>query len=409
MRIDDERDLHEQLEVAFGAITPRPAPVDGATRRGRAIRVRRRVAVVAGAAAVVAIGALAVPSLLHRSAAAGPVAPVGGNTVTVQAPGPHSAPGLIASGTIDGRRWQLTAAKPGTGAPGPGEQIFTTSGPAFEGHAGPQPWPALVVNGADSVPFSGGLVIGPVQVMYGAVPADVTYVAVRLGNGAVLTLHPAAVYGVRAVAFAVPVGARIVDAAAYSQQGEIAAAIPFNDSNGRAYFGLWLTPGQHGLARASGRIGSGTANGTAWSVTAYLGPWGICYQTNAVGIPVVFCPLTPSDLDSGGLWGSTERSPSLSVAGGHAPAFGGLGHREPAQWHHDQDLAGHRGRPEALRLPAANRPESAELEGLRQLRARGQVAGLTPGLRWPESTRRPGAGDSACSAGLLRRLRAALA
>ena len=115
----------------------------------------------------------------------------------------------------------------------------------------------------------------------------------RLGNGAVLTLHPAAVYGVRAVAFAVPVGARIVDAAAYSQQGEIAAAIPFNDSNGRAYFGLWLTPGQHGLARASGRIGSGTANGTAWSVTAYLGPWGICYQTNAVGIPVVFCPLTP--------------------------------------------------------------------------------------------------------------------
>ena len=72
MRIDDERDLHEQLEVAFGAITPRPAPVDGATRRGRAIRVRRRVAVVAGAAAVVAIGALAVPSLLHRSAAAGP-------------------------------------------------------------------------------------------------------------------------------------------------------------------------------------------------------------------------------------------------------------------------------------------------------------------------------------------------
>ena len=27
MRIDDERDLHEQLEGAFGAITPRPAPV----------------------------------------------------------------------------------------------------------------------------------------------------------------------------------------------------------------------------------------------------------------------------------------------------------------------------------------------------------------------------------------------
>ena len=246
---------------------------------------------VAGAAAVVAIGALAVPSLLHRSAAARPRgAGRPAYTVTVQAPGPHSAPGLIASGTIDGRRWQLTAAKPGTGAPGPGEQIFTTSGLGVRGaRAGPQPWPALVVNGADSVPFSGGLVIGPVQVMYGAVPADVTYVAVRLGNGAVLTLHPAAVYGVRAVAFAVPVGARIVDAAAYSQQGEIAAAIPFNDSNGRAYFGLWLTPGQHGLARASGRIGSGTANGTAWSVTAYLGPWGICLTASSGGIGGAGC------------------------------------------------------------------------------------------------------------------------
>jgi hypothetical protein len=87
-----------------------------------------------------------------------------------------------------------------------------------------------------------------------------------------------------------------------------------------AAFGVWLTPGQHGLTRASGRIGSGTVNGTAWSVTAYLGPWGICYQTSTVGIPAVFCPLTPSDLDSGGLWGYTERSPSLSVAGGHAPA-----------------------------------------------------------------------------------------
>ena len=45
MRIDDERDLHEQLDAAFGAITPQLAPIDGAVRRGRAIRIRRRVAV----------------------------------------------------------------------------------------------------------------------------------------------------------------------------------------------------------------------------------------------------------------------------------------------------------------------------------------------------------------------------
>ena len=83
-----------------------------------------------------------------------------------------------------------------------------------------------------------------------------------------LILHPVTVYGVGAVAFAVPVGARVVDATAYSRHGEIAAAIPFSAPNGVAAFGIWLKPGQHGVARASGRIGSGTANGIAWIVTA---------------------------------------------------------------------------------------------------------------------------------------------
>ncbi len=278
MRIDDERDLHGQLEAAFEAITPRPAPVDGAVRRGRAIRVRRRVAVAAGAAAAVAIGVFAVPSLLHRSAASAPVAPVGRYTVTVQAPGPHSAPGLIASGTIDGQSWQFTAAKPGTGVPGPGGQIFTTSGPAVGGASAFALPSALAVDSADPVSFAdiSGVVLTPghVQVQYGAVRADVTYVAVRLGNGTVLILHPVAVYGVRAVAFAVPVGAGVVDATAYSRHGEIAAAIPFSAPSGVAVFGVWLKPGQHGLARASGRIGSGTVNGRAWSVTALPGPVG---------------------------------------------------------------------------------------------------------------------------------------
>jgi hypothetical protein len=323
VRINDERDLHEQLEAAFEAITPRPAPVDGAVRRGRAIRVRRRVAVAAGAAAVVAIGVFAVPSLLHQTASPAPVSPAKPYTVTVQAPGPHPAPGLIASGTIDGQRWQLTAAKPGTGAPGPAQQIFTAAGPAFGGHAGSHPGArlaTLAVDSADPVSFSTfplALTWGPVQVHYGAVRADVTYVAVRLDNGAVLILHPVAVYGVRAVAFAVPVGAGVVDVTAYSRNGEIAAAIPFNAPNGVAAFGVWLTPGQHGLARASGRIGSGTANGRAWSVTAYLGPWGICIRAPATGLAWAFCPSPISDLDSGT---TSISGVSLVVVVGRAPA-----------------------------------------------------------------------------------------
>lgn len=326
MRIDDERDLNERLEAAFQAITPRSAPVDGAVRRGRTIKVRRRVTAAVGAAAVVAAGVLAVPSLLHHSAAPTPIAPVGPYTVTVQAPGPHSAPGLIASGTIDGRRWQFTAAKPGTGVSGVGAQIFTTSGPAFEGHAGSQPSNALNVYSAvpvyNAIPvyFSGlsGLTKGPVQVQYGAVRADVTYVTVRLDNGTVLMLHPVAVYGDRAVAFAIPVGAGVADATAYSRHGEIAAAIPFNDSSGMTDFGFWLKPGQHGLDRASGQIGSGTANGTAWSVTAYLGPWGTCFQFSEIGAPSAVCAAAPSFLASSDLWSLTEGSVSVGASG--APA-----------------------------------------------------------------------------------------
>ena len=316
MRINDERDLHERLDAAFEAIIPRPAPIDGAVRRGKAIRVWRRAAVAAGTAAVVAIGVFAVPSLLHRSAAPGPVAPgpvapVGPYTVTVQAPGPHSAPGLIALGTIDGQGWQFIAAKPGS-APGRNTQFFTTLGPAFAGQAASQLGTALAVYDAAPVSFL-KLTCGPVQVQYGAVQADVTYVAVRVDNGTTLILHPVAVYGVRAVAFAIPVGAGIAEVTAYSRHGEIAAAIPFNDPSGTADFGVWLKPGQHGLARASGRIGSGTFHGSAWSATAYLGPWGICVRFPAG----VACVLTGVSVDSSAM---SLISGELSVAAGGAPA-----------------------------------------------------------------------------------------
>jgi hypothetical protein len=387
VRIDDERDLHGQLEAAFEAIIPRPAPVDGAVRRGRAIRVRRRVAVAAGAAAAVAIGVFAVPSLLHQTASPPPVSPAKAKpyTVTVQAPGPHSAPGLIASGTIDGQSWQFTAAKPG-----PGGQMFTTSGPAFGVAATSQPGLALALGwlpdeSADPVSFSdtSGWVLtrGPVQVQYGAVQADVTYVAVRLGNGTVLVLHPVAVYGIRAVAFAVPVGTGIVDATAYSRYGEIAAATPFNAPSGVAAFGVWLKPGQHGLARTSGRIGSGTANGHAWSVTAYLGPVGHLLPGPRNGAHLGILPAQHFLPGPGLVRPVHERG--RPDGGGRARAGpGGLGHREPGRRHHDQVLAGDRGRPEALRVPAAPRLGPAELDILRQLRARGRVAGrLTLGLR----------------------------
>ncbi len=113
---------------------------------------------------------------------------------------------------------------------------------------------------------------------------------VRLDDATVLTLHPVAVYGTRAVALAVPVTARIISATAYSRHGEIATAIPFSQPGQVALFGAWLMPGQQGTARASAVIFSGRAGGYSGRATAHLGPWGICVtfsRPSALGcIPV---------------------------------------------------------------------------------------------------------------------------
>jgi hypothetical protein len=91
VRIDDEHDLSERLDRAFEMITPRPAPVDGAVRRGKTIRVRRRVAAAVGVAAIVAIAVITVPSLNHGALPA--PAPASGHhpspyTIPVRAPPP---------------------------------------------------------------------------------------------------------------------------------------------------------------------------------------------------------------------------------------------------------------------------------------------------------------------------------
>lgn len=309
MSIDDERDLYQRLDGAVEAITPRPAPVDGVMRHGRVIRWRRRAVAVAGVA-VVAAGVVAVPSIRH-AASEKPATPR--YTATVQPPGPHSPPGLIASGTVSGKHWQVTVGRPGAGGAGSGQQFAVVSGPAF----GPEPLtssgPALASDPTEPVSFI-ALSGGTNQAQFGAVGPDVSYVTVRLGNGTLLTLHPALVWGVRAVAFAAPVGAGITEATAYSRHGVIATAIPFDQPGEMATFSAWLRPGQHGLSRASGRIASGVVSGRAWSVTAYLGPWGICVDSSTGG---GYCTTTASGLGTSLLF---REAGTPGVAGGTASA-----------------------------------------------------------------------------------------
>ena len=127
-------------------------------------------------------------------------------------------------------------------------------------------------------------------------------------------LHPVKVWGVRVVAFAAPVSAEITEATAYSRHGVIATAIPFDRPGEIATFSAWLRPGQHGLSRASGRIASGVVSGHAWSVTAYLGPWGICVDSSTGG---GYCTTTASGLGTSLLF---REQGTPGVAGGTASA-----------------------------------------------------------------------------------------
>jgi hypothetical protein len=313
VRIDDERDLHERLDRAFETITPRPAPVDGTVRRGKAMKGRRRVAAVVAVAAVVTVGVITVPSL-HRLAGAAPVPGSGHYTVTVQPPGPGSPAGLIASGTINGKYWQLATGKPGTGGTTSGNQEIYLSGPAME-NAMTGIVPDLSTDHPAPVAFE-DVGISPVEAQYGPVQADVSYVKVALDNGTVLTLHPVTAYGARVVAFATPLNATIVSATAYSRHGEIATAIPFNEGDGQAFFGIWLKPGQHGIGRASGSIGSGTIGGNTWSASAYLGPWGVCI----VSVTGSICaPAAASTLGTA-VMASTESGTPRVITGVASPS-----------------------------------------------------------------------------------------
>jgi hypothetical protein len=91
-------DLRENLDSAFAAIDPGPAPVDAAMRNGGKIRNRRRAWAVVGSVAAIGIVAAVFPALARQQAA--PAPSTSHVRVTVNPPGPHSPAGLIASGTI---------------------------------------------------------------------------------------------------------------------------------------------------------------------------------------------------------------------------------------------------------------------------------------------------------------------
>jgi hypothetical protein len=270
-------DLRESLDSAFAAIDPGPAPVEAAMRNGGRIRNRRRAWAVVGSVAAIGVAAACYPALARQQALPSPA--TSHVRVTVNPPGPHSPAGLIASGTIGTGTWEWLTGKPGTDGAPRGQQCFDAGGTLagqFSSTCDESPGDLKDDGSGQSGPVSFESNGGTDTVEWGAVAPAVSFVTVRLGNGTVLTLHPATVYGTRFVAFAAPTDMVIDSATAYSSTGEIAAAIPYQPPGGSAVFQEWQRPGQAVPGKINGTFGSGTVGGQAWRATAYLGPWGTC-------------------------------------------------------------------------------------------------------------------------------------
>ncbi|HEX6518742.1 MAG TPA: hypothetical protein VF070_01825 [Streptosporangiaceae bacterium] len=291
-------DLHDRLDNAFSAITPAPAPIDAAMKQGKRIRLRRRATAVASVAAVVA-AAVALPLTMHVQASPVPETGPGQYTVSVF---PHDLKypsWVVAQGMLNGKKWQFNVSAPGGASrgsqyvsfdppdktdflPGPGRMMQVTA--LSTDLLGSSPAGLWAMDAANAV------------AEFGVVQADVDHLTVTLTNGATLTLHPVPKFGARLVVFVVPRGAVIVHVTAYSRAGEIASAIPFYNSAGTATFATWLRPGQQGVARDSRLLASGSISGQEWSVTAYTGPWGVCFEMMTV---TTCTPITHAAVDSG--------------------------------------------------------------------------------------------------------------
>jgi hypothetical protein len=283
MSLGDEQQLRQQLYGALQTITPPLAPVDAVIRKGKSIRLRRRIGAVAGLAVLVAIGAGA--SALVPPGSRGPVSPQK-PVVTVNPPGPHAPRGLISSGMVNGKSWRIVAQRPQVQG-GPGgkarEYCFEANGAVSSEACGP----ALAADAGGPVNFS-GLSGGAVETMYGAVAPDVTRAEVILADGTMLGLHPVAAYGGRYVGFAIPASLPIARIIAYSGPDELRYAIPFHSASGSTVAGGGgggppgppppppTKGGQQAPPRGSYLIGSGSVGGQAWSLTVHAGPWGYC-------------------------------------------------------------------------------------------------------------------------------------
>src|SRR5215467_6549182 len=111
MTLDDGRQadyVRGRLGAALAELPAPPAPVAVVIRKGKVMRARRRVVVVA-TVALAAVAAAIVPGIVHQLSRPQPA--VKPPRITVTALGQRAVNNVIAAGTINGMRWQIQLTK----------------------------------------------------------------------------------------------------------------------------------------------------------------------------------------------------------------------------------------------------------------------------------------------------------
>jgi hypothetical protein len=277
----DDQAIRRRLHAEFGSLEISPAPVIAVTRRGKAIRGRRR-AVASGLAAVAVVAVLAV------RAAQGP-APA----VTVNAPRPGAPGGVFASGTANGKPWRMAvrniAADPGT--------RWCLPAVMFNGRDGD----VLFKSGPEAPAFGNPAFIPRIPgfpgigAVFTQVAPEVTRLVATFPGGRRLTVHPVWVractqrFHLAGFVFALP-GRGVSTLATYTESGfGESLKIDFRVTGRRAGPGLWADWDVSGAdiiaaSRADIPIGTGAVAGMTWRIRTGLGVYGQCYAAELWGV-----------------------------------------------------------------------------------------------------------------------------
>ena len=282
MNLTDGQRLRQRLHEEFGALEFSPPPVLRVTGRGQGIRNRRRA--VAAGVVVLAVAGGALSAHATGGHTARPPA------VTVSVPDPAAPGGVFASGTADGKPWNLAVRNI---AAGQGTR-WCLAAVMFNGRDGD-----VLFRAGPGIPSFGNPALLPdisafpgIGAVFTQVTRDVTRVVATFPDGRQVTVRPVEVRACgrsfRLAGYVVPDplqgGGQITT---YNRYGPDETLVLVNGATSTSLFAVPSAPGiwanldksrsDIAASHVAHPIGAGRISGQIWHIRTSLGLFGQCY------------------------------------------------------------------------------------------------------------------------------------